>query len=440
MDSELQQRSISSGSEYKIRCYVDKLDTMIEVAKRLLKETTWKKTRLAAIDRQICDTTKLITEGLQNARDMQARKKDEEELIAHLSRSTSQLNQEKTSLLASVNGAPANGKSQATSLLSMRKRKPCQLNFNEIASMKARMDNIDKELVDIGKQLTKTRHFARITEAKVIFEQDTVASHTRLVDELRPKKAKLTAFMNEIDDKLHQIEAISPIGQHYNAADSARYETAQTFEDPNDNEFKIRCYISKLETRAETAKHVLNDVIWIKARLAAIDRDIFDTSRQITQLLMYLRQLQLKVNAEQELFDNLNRLASQLKLQKTALPANDESQATASSRTKNESRQSDLDDEILRKNTRIDVIDNELSEIYKEMSDMRQTTQLAEAKIRKEQYTIADRRKCLDELKRQKTELLAFLSELDDIMQPLEAITTSMAAAAAAAVPPSVNS
>lgn len=226
MDSELQQRK-SYDTEYKIRCYVNKLDIMINVAKRLLNETTWKKTRLAAIDKQICDTAKLITEGRQNARDLQAKLTGEQELIALLSRSTSQLKQEKTVLLASVNAAPANGKSQATSSSSMRKRKPCQLNLDEIASKKTRIDNIDKELVDIDKQLTKARHIAQITEAKLIYEQDTVASHSRLVDELRPKKTELAAFMNEIDDKLDRIEAISPIGQHYNAADSARYETAQ---------------------------------------------------------------------------------------------------------------------------------------------------------------------------------------------------------------------
>lgn len=220
----------------------------------------------------------------------------------------------------------------------------------------------------------------------------------------------------------------------------------ESFEDPNDSEYKIRCYISKLEARAETAKHVLKDFIWIKARLAAIDRDIFDIRRQTTNGLMYLRQLQLKVNAEQEFIDNLSRYASQLKLQKTAFasapPANDESQATTSSRAKNECArepeacQRDLDVEILRKNSRVDDIDNELFEIDKETTDTRRIIQSAEEKVRQVQNTIADYRKRVDELKRQKTELLAFLNELDDILQPIEARTTSVTAA----VSPGANS
>lgn len=430
MDSEWQQRK-SSDSEYKIRCYANKIETMIDVAKRLLNEAVWKETRLAAIDRQISDTTKLITEGLQSAQVLQGKIKDEHELIALLSRHTSRLNEEKTALLATVN---ATDKSQASSSSNMRKRKRRQPNSDKIASTKTRIDNIDKELADIGKQLTKARHIAQLTEAKIIVEQDTVASHSRLVDELRPKKEELTAFVNEIDDKLHRIEAISPIGQHRNAADSSGpHETAradvksEAFEGPNDSEYKIRCYIGKLETRAKTARHVLNDIMWIKVRLAAIDRDIFDTRRQKTHRLMCLRQLQSKVNAEQGLFDNLSRLASQLKLQKAAL-LNDGSQATASSRTENERAARDLDDEILRKKTRIDIIGSELSELDKEMTDMRQSTQLAEAKLRKEQNTVGDHRKHVDELKRQKTELLGFLSEIDGILQPIEART---------AVPPS---
>lgn len=216
----------------------------------------------------------------------------------------------------------------------------------------------------------------------------------------------------------------------------------KSFEDQNDREYKIRCFISKLETSMELGKRVLNDIIRKKARLAVIDREIFDTHRQITNRLMCVRQWQLKIKAEQEYIANYSRLVSQLKRQKTAIlasvsapPANDESQATASSRAENECTQERDLGETVSKNIRIDIIDNELSDIDKQIAETRRSVQLAEVKLMDEQYTIADRRKHVGELKRQKTELLAFVNELSDKLQQTEARTTSVVA-----TPPSANS
>lgn len=220
MDSKLQERK-STDIEYKVRCYISKIEIMIDSAKRLLNEVVWKKTRLVAIEKEIFDTNRLKTERLQHVQDLQAKIKDEQELLDLLSRRTSHLKRQKTALLT-----PADNESQATRVRT-QKRKSSQLDSDDIVSKKV---EIDKELDAIGKQITRTRHTVQKTEAEIVFEQETIANHSRHVDELRRLKTELAAFANDVDDKIHQILAITisatppTIGQHNDDADSTQVD------------------------------------------------------------------------------------------------------------------------------------------------------------------------------------------------------------------------
>lgn len=176
----------------------------------------------------------------------------------------------------------------------------------------------------------------------------------------------------------------------------------------------------------------MDKIIWTKTRIATIDREIFDTNRAITERLLRVRQSKTKIICDQKDIAQLNIRKCQLNRKKSALltfanpaSANDESQATASSRTKNEGVREQELDEIVSKMTKIGTIDEKLFDIDKNIAKRSAIVQRSDTRLTFIQETVTAARRHADELRRQKTELLDFLNEADDRMKQAEVTSSS---------------
>lgn len=210
MDSESPRKRKSSDSEYKIRCFNNKLEYLLAKGKRLLDEIIWKKNRIATIDTEIFDTDRSITERLLRVRQSKIKIKEDQTFIAQLVLRKCQLNQEKSALLAFVNAASANEKSQATSSSETKNDGTQKQDLDKIAVKKIRIDAINNKLFDADNHIMKFRAVIKRTEIKLKFDQETVNNARKLADELRRQKTELLAFLNEVDDKLNQVEVATP--------------------------------------------------------------------------------------------------------------------------------------------------------------------------------------------------------------------------------------
>lgn len=222
MDSESPRKRKSSDSEYKIRCVNNKLEYLLAKGQRLLDEIIWKKTRIATIDKEIFDTDRSITERLLRVRQSKIKIKEDQTCIAQLDLRKYQLNREKSALLAFVNAASANDESPATSSSSRTENEGTrEQELDEIAAKKIRIGAINDKLFDVDKHIMKFRAAVKRTEIKLTFDQDTVTNARRLTDELRRQKTELLAFLNEVDDKLNQVEVTAPSASVLSFRDTA---------------------------------------------------------------------------------------------------------------------------------------------------------------------------------------------------------------------------
>lgn len=184
-------------------------------------EIIWKKTRIATIDKEIFDTDRSITERLLRVRQCKIKIKEDQTCIAELDLHKCQLNREKSALLAFVNAASANDESQATSSVGTKNEGMREEEMDEIAAKKVRIGVINDKLFDIDKHTMKFRTAVKGTEIKLTFDQETVTNARRHADELKQQKAELLVFLNEVDDKLNQVEVTTPSASVLSFRDTA---------------------------------------------------------------------------------------------------------------------------------------------------------------------------------------------------------------------------